>query len=68
MSRAKDFEYTQPEITKYGYGIERHDLTAILSIVFVIGTFMKRFQGETAWSDAQRYALDLHTKEMIKEW
>lgn len=68
MSRAKDFEYTEPEITQYGYGIERHDLTAFLSIVYVNGTFEKRFQGETAWSDAQRYALDLHTKEMVKEW
>ena len=68
MSRAKDFEYTQPEITKYDYGIERHDLTAFLSIVYINGTFEKRFQGETAWSDAQRFALDIVTKKMVESW
>lgn len=68
MSRAKDFDYTEPEIVKYDYGVERQDLTPFLSIVYVNGTFQKRFQGETAWSDAQRYALDLVTQEMIKEW
>jgi len=68
MSRAKDFEYVEPVITKYEYGIERQDLTNFLSIVYIKGVFEKRFQGETAWSDAQRYALDLVTKEQVKEW
>jgi hypothetical protein len=68
MTRAKDFEYSEPVITKYEYGIERHDLTAFLSIVYINGTFEKRFQGETAWSDAQRYALDIVTKKMVESW
>jgi hypothetical protein len=68
MSRAKDFEYTQPVVTQYEYGIERHDLTAFLSIVYINGTFEKRFQGETAWSDAQRYALDIVMKKMVESW
>lgn len=68
MSRAKDFEYTEPVVTKYEFGVERHDLTAFLSIVYVNGTFQKRFQGETAWSDAQRYALDIVLQEQIKTW
>jgi hypothetical protein len=68
MSRAKDFEYTQPEVTKYDYGIERHDLTAFLSIVYINGTFEKRFQGETAWSDAQRFALDLVLIKQTETW
>lgn len=68
MSRSKDFEYTEPVVTKYEFGVERHDLTAFLSIVYVNGTFQKRFQGETAWSDAQRYALDIVLQEQIKTW
>lgn len=68
MSRDKDFEYTEPVTTHYDYGIERQDLTNFLSIVYVNGTFKKRFQGETAWSDAQRFALDLVTTERVKEW
>lgn len=68
MSKAKDSQYTEPEVTHYDYGIERRDLMDILSLVYVNGTFKKRFQGETAWSDAQRYALDLVTTERMKEW
>lgn len=68
MSREKDTQYTEPEITHYHYGIERRDLMDILSLVYVNGTFKKRFQGETAWSDAQRYALDLVHTERMKRW
>ena len=68
MSRAKDFEYTQPVVTKYDYGIERHDLTNFLSIVYINNTFEKRFQGETAWSDAQRFALDLVLIKTTETW
>ena len=68
MSRAKDFEYTVPVVTKYDYGIERHDLTDFLSIVYINSTFEKRFQGETAWSDAQRFALDLVLIKTTETW
>ena len=68
MSRAKDFEYTEPVLTKYDYGIEVQDLTNFLSIVYIDSVFEKRFQGETAWSDAQRFALDLVTKKMVESW
>jgi hypothetical protein len=68
MTRAKDFEYTEPVVTQYEYGIERHDLTAFLSIVYINGVFQKRFKGETAWSDAQRFALDIVTKKMVESW
>ena len=68
MSRAKDFEYKQAVVTKYDYGIEVQDLTNFLSIVYIDSVFEKRFQGETAWSDAQRFALDLVTKTMVESW
>lgn len=58
----------EPVVTKYEYGVECQDLTALISIVYVKGVFDKRFQGETARSDAQRYALDLVTREKVKEW
>ena len=68
MSRAIDFEYTEPVVTQYEYGIERQDLTAFLSIVYINGAFEKRFQGETAWSDAQRFALDLVLIKQTETW
>ena len=68
MSRAKDFEYTEPVLTKYDYGIEVQDLTNFLSVVYINGTFEKRFQGETAWSDAQRFALDLVLIKQTETW
>jgi hypothetical protein len=36
--------------------------------VYINNTFEKRFQGETAWSDAERFALDLVTKKMVESW
>ena len=50
-----------PESFDYGHGITHTDHDSFSSSVNVRGKTVKRFKGETAWSDAQRHAEDLAT-------
>lgn len=47
-----------------GYGISHHTSNDGMNAhVRVGGRIIKRFKGETAWSDAKRHAYDLWVKE-----
>lgn len=50
------------ETRGYGYDITT-ETTAMSGTVLVKSKVVKRFRGETAWSDAERYAEDLAVKE-----
>ena len=45
----------------YGWSVEHEGLT---SLVFHNGQVVKRFNHESAWADAERYAYDKMFKEM----
>ena len=50
------------EVMDFGWGIRvEHDDAALVSKVIDNGK-LKTFKGETAWSDAERYAYDLRVK------
>ena len=49
------------ETLQYGWGISVMHLDSMNSIVINEGLSVKPFRGETAWSDAERFAFDLVT-------
>jgi hypothetical protein len=51
------------ETTDYGHGITVES-DSMSGIVRVNGKIVKKFRGETAWSDAERHATDLMFKVM----
>lgn len=51
------------ETTDYGHGITVES-DSMSGIVRVNGKAVKKFRGETAWSDAERHAMDLMLKAM----
>ena len=51
------------ETTDYGHGITVES-DSMSGIVRVNGKAVKKFRGETAWSDAERHAKDLMLKAM----
>lgn len=51
------------EIHDWGHGITT-ETTDMSGVVKRNGKVVKRFRGETAWSDAERYASDLMFKEV----
>jgi hypothetical protein len=51
-----------PESFDHGYGVSHTDHDSFSSSVHVRGKTVKKFKGESAWSDAQRHAGDLATK------
>jgi hypothetical protein len=55
------------DVTTYEYDIvQTDDLSSLVSKVFFNGRVKKTYRGETAWQDAQRYALDLSLEMMYK--
>ena len=60
-------EQEQPEITEWGFtGNIVTETTSMTGKVMVNGMTVKKFQGETAWMDAERYAYDLQIKEEMR--
>lgn len=57
------------EITNHGFGIVS-ETTEMSGIVKRDGKVVKRFRGETAWSDAERLAYDLaHERQYsLSKW
>lgn len=49
------------EFKDYGHGITV-DSDAMTGVVRVNNKVVKKFKGETAWMDAERYAMDLMLK------
>lgn len=52
------------ETTTYADGIIVAETDSISGVVKVGGKVVKEFQGETAWMDAERYAMDLALKRV----
>lgn len=56
-----------PETTEHGEGVSHTDHDNMSSSVSVDGKTVKRFKGESAWSNAQRHAGDLFNDRRYKK-
>jgi hypothetical protein len=57
-----------PEHYTYGNGISHIDHDDFNSTVLADHRVVKRFKGESAWSDAQRHARDLASARQREQW